>query len=140
MNRIAMAAAALMISSTAFAWSVPLSSAEYSAGPHPAGQDIDCTYTNDDGQVFSGTVQGPSGSLVCAGDVVSTPDNEVAVAARLELSGYDLCDALWESSMTFDLDGCYELASVEADLPEAPLSEKGLSFGMDVSKYNLDED
>jgi hypothetical protein len=140
MNRLAMAAAALMISSTAFAWSVPLSSAEYSAGPHPAGQDIDCTYTNDDGQVFNGTIQGPSGSLVCAGDVVITREDTVAVAAPQELSGYDLCDALWENSVTFDIDGCYDLASVEADLPEASQSERGLSFGTDVSKYNLDED
>lgn len=84
MNIRTVALATLFISSNAFAWSVPLHNASYDPGPHPAGQTIDCTYTNDDGQVFNGTITSdPNGGFSCSGFAVQDDDDTIAAEAAL---------------------------------------------------------
>lgn len=86
MSRVFLALAALCVSSSALAWSVPLYTCSYDPGPHPAGTDIPCTYTNQDGQSFQGTVtQSGSGGLFCTGLVAPTPNDDTRAAVAADL-------------------------------------------------------
>ncbi len=80
--------ASLFLSTNAFAWSVPLNQASYDPGPHTPGP-IDCTYTNDDGQEFSGTITSDgSGGLLCSGYAI--PNDDDIIEAELADRGIAL--------------------------------------------------
>jgi hypothetical protein len=86
MTRLVASFVVFALSSSAFAWSVPLYRATYNPGPHTAGTDIPCTYTNEDGQSFNGTVtQSASGGLFCTGLVAPTPDDVRAASVAADL-------------------------------------------------------
>ena len=59
--------AALLLSTKAQAWDVPLHLSSHNPGPHSSGP-IGCTFTHDDGQEFSGTITSDGlGGLLCSG-------------------------------------------------------------------------
>lgn len=61
------------VSTTALAWSVPIELCTFPSQPSPAGQDIPCTFTNDDGQSFHGVVTRSDNTTYCTGLVAPTP-------------------------------------------------------------------
>lgn len=84
------------VSSTALAWSVPIEMCTFPSNPSPAGQDIPCTFTNDDGQSFHGVVTRSDNTTYCTGLVAPTPtDPKKAddVADLYTSLGEDLADA-----------------------------------------------
>ena len=120
MNRIIASIAALLLSSTAFGWAVPVDQSTVSAGPHVAGEDIPCTFTNDDGQSFSGTVQVVDHHVLCVGSMVLDDDID-SIDAAYELTtpdGYELpSDGLDCYTVEAILAVCYDAAYDEE--PEA---------------------
>ena len=100
MSRLFVSVVALCVSSSALAWSVPLYRCAYNPGPHQAGTDIPCTYTNEDGQSFQGTVtQSGSGGLYCTGMVAPNPTDETRAAVAADLYT-DLGDRIQSSPTT----------------------------------------
>ena len=81
MPRSMFAAIALLASTSAFAWEVPVHKSTYNPGPHAPGATIPCSYTNGWGQTFSGTViTNSDGELVCSGDFVMDDGHATANA------------------------------------------------------------
>ncbi|TNE91798.1 MAG: hypothetical protein EP330_04155 [Deltaproteobacteria bacterium] len=87
LSRFALIAALSLASTTAFAFTVPLSSSRASAdpGPHPAGQPIPCTATDGWGNTYSGTVVTIEGTMYCTG-MVAPADDDAIDAAPYELT------------------------------------------------------
>ena len=96
--------ALLVPAASTYAWQVPLYSTTYNPGPHKPGDPIECTYTNDDGQSFTGTITSDgSGGLVCAG--VAEPDLDAVIAAeatRLDLQDSGDCAVVATGSAVLD--------------------------------------
>ncbi|GEM_PF-5396578 len=79
--RIAVALTTFLFSTTALAWAVPIHRATVSSTPTPVGDPIPCTYTNADGQQFSGVVTTGGGHVFCTGMVAPTDDDETNAAS-----------------------------------------------------------
>ncbi|HLT38486.1 MAG TPA: hypothetical protein VK034_19500 [Enhygromyxa sp.] len=102
----------MLVSSTAFAWAVPIHKCTFPKDPTPVGQPIPCSFTNEDGITFNGvvTVTG-NGEVLCTGLAAPTPRDptEAASIEKLYSSlGDDYGDAPWCA-----LDGT----------PEGPIAE-----------------
>jgi len=76
--------ASLFLSTSAFAWSVPLidSGVTVEPGLHDAGDPIPCTVDNGWGQTFQGTVTTVDGELHCSGLAAPADDEEIDAAVR----------------------------------------------------------
>jgi len=112
--------AGLLMSSNAFAWSVPIHLADFNPGPHTAGDPIPCSYTNDDGQTFNGTVtSGPEG-VMCSGFAEPPTDDTIAAeAARMERAGSgETCDVVEYDNDQVDI----ECDEVVEEVYESPRS------------------
>lgn len=84
--RVTVALATLFVSSTAFAWSVPIHKCSFPSTPTPVGNPIPCSYTNQDGQTFNGVVTTSSnGEVLCTGLLAPTPDDTTEAASFEEL-------------------------------------------------------
>ena len=97
---------ALLAAGPAHAWQVPLYQTSYDPGPHQPGEPIPCTFTNDDGQSFTGTITSDgSGGLVCSG--IAEPTQDAAIEASLSEQGLTVegdCTVVAEGSASLDAD------------------------------------
>lgn len=88
-TRIAQATVALatfLVSSTAFAWAVPIHKCWFPSTPTPVGTPIPCSYTNQDGATFNGVVTTSSnGEVLCTGLLAPTPNDTTEAASFEEL-------------------------------------------------------
>jgi hypothetical protein len=77
---------AMLISSTAFAWSMPIHKCWFPRTPTPVGEPIPCSYTNQDGQTFNGVVTTTSnGEVLCTGLIAPNPSDPTEAASIDEL-------------------------------------------------------
>lgn len=96
----------LLAAGPAHAWQAPLHLTTYSPGPHTPEEPVNCTYTHDDGESFTGTITSDgSGGLVCDG--IAEPTQDAAIEA--DLADQDLvaagdCAVVAEGSANLDED------------------------------------
>ena len=138
----ALAAALLttLVSAPAMAWSVPIHECNVSSTPSPAGQDIPCSFTNDDGQTFNGVVSTTSnGTVLCTGLIVPNPDDNTEADSYEELYlelGLDFGEAPYcaieHAPKGGDVNACYD----EAPEVSAAVQICGEGWCLELTSYD----